>query len=124
MIVNVLISRILGALMVVAGLVLVINPELLTGGTVPTDTFEAIERRVWWGLIIGVGVLLLLHHHFQPWLRTLVATGSALLFGLLAARLIGIVLDGSVMEQWTYAGIEFAVLAILFWWYLSFRKRR
>ena len=117
-----LLLRLVGVALIVAGVTLVSNPELVSNKPVPDDTFEAIERRIWWGLIIGFGILLLFHHQLQPWLKTIAATGSSLLIGLLIARLIGIMLDGSVAKQWLYVGIELVILAPLVWWYLSLRN--
>ena len=122
MIVNRLISRILGGILIVIGLILIANPELVSSKPVPADIFEAIERRIWWGLIVGFGVLFLFHHQLRPWLQTLAATLSALVVGLLVARLLGIILDGSVAKQWLYVGIELVILAPLLWWYLRLRK--
>lgn len=116
-----IINRIIGILLIIAGVTLVSNPELVSNKPVPDDTFEAIERRIWWGLIIGVGILLLFHHQLTPWGPTIAATLSSLVIGLLAARLIGIVLDGSVAKQWLYVGVELVILAPLLWWYLSLR---
>ena len=117
-----LLLRLVGLALIVAGVTLVSNPELVSNKPVPDDTFEAIERRIWWGLIIGFGILLLFHHQLQPWLKTIAATGSSLLIGLLIARLIGIMLDGSVAKQWLYVGIELVILAPLVWWYFSLRN--
>lgn len=110
-----------GILLIIAGVVLSSNPELVSNKPVPTDSFMATERRIWWGLIIGFGCLLLFHHKLLPWQPTLAATLSALLFGLLVARLIGIMLDGSSSKQWMNVGIELVILAPLVWWY--FRTR-
>ena len=116
-----MIPRALGGVAIVVGVVLAWNPELVTGKPVPEDAFEATERRIWWGLIIGFGTLLLFHHRLQPWTATVAATASALMFGLLVARLIGIALDGSVVKQWINVGIELVILAPLVWWYLRVR---
>lgn len=118
---NLLMFRLLGLGLILIGVVLVWNPELISNKPVPEDTFAAIERRIWWGLIIGFGILLMFHHQLQPWKTTLAATGLALLLGLLAARLIGIMLDGSVLRQWINVGIEMLMLFPLLWWYLSLR---
>ena len=115
------IFKVIGVVVLIVGVVLVWNPELISRKPVPENTFEATERRIWWGLIIGVGTLLLSHHQLQPWMATLAATGSALLFGLLVARLIGILLDGSVVKQWINVGIELVLLVPLVWWYLRVR---
>lgn len=121
---NNLIHRVFGCALIIAGVVLVSNPELVINKPIPADTFEAVERRIWWGLLIGAGVLLLFHHQFHPWLRTVVATIAALVFGLLVARLIGIVLDGAVIKQWIYVGVEIVILAPLIWWYLKIRVNK
>lgn len=111
-----------GILLVIAGVVFVSNPELVSSKPIPQDIFAAIERRVWWGLLIGVGVLFLFHHQLQPWLATLAATGAALTFGLLAARLMGIALDGSVAKQWFWVAVEAVILAGLVYWYRELRR--
>ena len=116
-----LILKVLGCVLIVIGLTLVTNPELVRSKPVPADTFEAIERRIWWGLFIGVGLLILFHHQLSPWQPTLAATACSLLVGLLIARLIGIALDGSVAKQWLYVGVELVILAPLVWWYLAVR---
>lgn len=110
-----------GILVIIVGVALSWNPELVSNKPVPTDSFMATERRIWWGLIIGIGCLLLFHHQLFPWQPTVAATLSALLFGLLVARLIGIMLDGSSSKQWMNVGIELVILAPLVWWY--FRTR-
>jgi hypothetical protein len=116
-----LIYKILGALLILVGVILVSNPELVSNKPVPEDIFKAVERRVWWGLFISAGTLLMFHHQLQPWLVTFVATSTAITFGLLAARLIGIVLDGSVPKQWLWVAVEAVALAGLAWWYANVR---
>lgn len=95
---------------IVVGLVLVSHPELINNKPIPTDRFEAIERRIWWGLIIGVGIALLWRHQWRPWQATLTATLASLVSGLLIARFVGIILDGSVARQWLYVGVEGVIL--------------
>ncbi len=116
-----LLLRLIGTVLIIIGVTLVWNPELVSNKPIPDDTFEATERRIWWGLIIGFGCLLLFHHQLLPWIPTIAATASALLFGLLVARLIGIALDGSVTKQWINVGIEIVILVPLVWWYLRTR---
>ncbi|GAA0411142.1 hypothetical protein GCM10009133_19490 [Cocleimonas flava] len=115
------IFRFIGVALIIVGLVLVSNPELVSNKPIPSDTFEAVERRIWWGLLIGFGFLLLFHHQIQPWITTIAATLSSLFFGLLVARLIGIMLDGSVAKQWLNIGIEIVILVPLVWWYFRVR---
>ena len=118
---NSVLLRLAGIVLIFIGIVLVWNPELVSNKPVPADTFKATERRIWWGLFIGFGTLLLFHHQLVPWIPTIAATLSALLFGLLVARLIGIMLDGSVLKQWINVGIEVVILVPLIWWYLRVR---
>ena len=113
--------RFIGAALIIFGIVLASNPELVSNKPVPGDTFEAVERRVWWGLFIGVGILLQFHHQLLPWQPTLSATCASLLVGLLIARLTGIVLDGSVTKQWLNVGIELVLLVPFVWWYIKVR---
>lgn len=118
---NTVIFRLIGAALIIFGIVLASNPELVSSKPVPTDTFKAVERRIWWGLFIGVGILLQFHHQLLPWQPTVSATLSSLLVGLLIARFIGIILDGSVAKQWLNVGIELVILAPFVWWYLRVR---
>lgn len=114
-------ARVVGLIVLIAGIVIVANPELITQKPIPDDTFEAIERRIWWGLIIGAGLLLVFNRQWSPWLPTLLITVVALLTGLLTARIIGIVLDGSLARQWFLVLVEVAIAAPLLWWYLRVR---
>lgn len=116
-----LLAKITGSLLILIGIVLVSNPELISNKPIPDDTFRAVERRVWWGLFISAGVLLLFHHQLQPWLFTFVAASTAITFGLLVARLIGIALDGSVPKQWLWVVVEGVILVALIWWYTKVR---
>jgi len=119
---NIVIFRVVGAVLIIFGIVLAANPELMSNKPVPNDIFKAVERRIWWGLFIGFGLLLQFHHQLVPWQASIAATLSSLLVGLLIARLIGIMLDGSVAKQWLNVGIEIVILAPLIWWYLKVRS--
>lgn len=116
-----LITKLLAIALIMGGVTLAWNPELVSNKPIPSDTFKATERRIWWGLLIGFGTLLLFHHQLRPWMPTMAATSSALLLGLLVARCIGIALDGSVAKQWINVAIEVVVLIPLVWWYLRVR---
>lgn len=111
------VSKAIGSVLIVAGVVLAGNPELVIDSPIPEDTFEAVERRVWWGALIGLGLMLWCHRQLRPWMPTVAAASAALLLGLLIARLIGIVLDGSVVRQWVYVGIEVVLLAASIAWF-------
>lgn len=117
-----LLYKAFAAVLILAGVVLVANPELLSNKPVPEDIFRAVERRVWWGLFIGAGSLMLFHHALKPWLLSYVAVSVAMTFGLLVARLIGIGLDGSVPKQWLWVAVEVVVLLLLLAWYAKIRR--
>ena len=80
---NIVIFRVVGAVLIIFGIVLAANPELISNKPVPNDIFKAVERRIWWGLFIGFGLLLQFHHQLVPWQATIAATLSSLLVGLL-----------------------------------------
>ena len=66
MIKNNIALTIVGVALIIFGVTLVSNPELVSNKPIPDDTFEAIERRIWWGLFIGLGTLLLFHRQLRP----------------------------------------------------------
>jgi hypothetical protein len=111
-------SRILGFAILIAGVVLSCNPEFVSNKPVPEDVFEAVERRIKWGVVVGFGLLFIFHTQLRPWLGTVAAIGVALTVGILIARFIGIVLDGSVPRQWFWMAVEFVVLIPLWFWYV------
>lgn len=113
--------RLLGVVLLAIGLTLGVNPELVSNTPVPDDVFKAVERRVWWGVLIGLGILPFFHRQLSPWLLTVVAVGCAITLGILLARLLGIVLDGSVLKQWIWAAVELVVLVVLI---ISYSKLR
>ena len=117
MIEDTLINKAIGTVLVLVGVVLASNPELVTNKPVPDDIYRAVERRIRWGVFIGAGFLLIFHHSLQPWLVTFVAASTAIIFGLLVARLIGIALDGSVQKQWLWVVAEAIILVALVWWH-------
>jgi hypothetical protein len=113
--------NIAGAALIAVGVLLASNPEWVSNKPVPADTCRAVERRVWWGLFIGAGVLVIGLHQLRPWLATYVGVSAAMTFGLLVARLIGIALDGGVAKQWFWVAVEVVILAGLLWWYEKVR---
>lgn len=113
------IAKIVAGLLVIAGLVLAIYPELISNKPIPDSTFEAVERRIHWGYLIGIGVLFLIHFQLKPWQLTVAAAGTAITLGLFVARFIGIALDGSVIEQWYWVGVESVIFAIFSIWFVK-----
>jgi len=113
--------KVIGVIFLIAGLVLSYNPELVSNKPIPSDPFKAVERRIWWGLLIGFGLFALLHHQLHPIWLTLAAMLSALTVGFIIARVMGIVLDGSTSKQWMWVGVEAIALVGFLFWYLKLR---
>ena len=111
--------QLLGLVFIGIGLLISYNPELIINKPIPTDTFRAVERRVWWGVIIGLGILLMFHHQYKPVLLTLAAAGASLTFGILIARFIGIAIDGSVPKQWFWVVVELIIVVAFGYWYVK-----
>ena len=114
--------KVIGILFLIAGVVLSYNPELVSNKPVPSDPFKAVERRIWWGLLIGFGLFALFHHQLHPIWLTVAALLSALTIGLIITRIMGIVLDGSTSKQWQAVGIEVVVLVGFLFWYWKLRS--
>lgn len=90
--------RIVGGLIALVGLVLSCAPTLVHDPGPAVDTYEAIERRVWYGAMTGLGVLLIVRTQLKPWKTTLAHVVLWIVGGFLLARVIGLVLDG--MDSW------------------------
>lgn len=114
--------KVIGVIFLIAGLVLSYNPELVSNKPIPSDPFKAVERRIWWGLLIGFGLFALLHHQLHPVWLTVAALLLALTVGLIITRVMGIVLDGSTSKQWQLVGIEVVLLAGFLFWYMRLRS--
>jgi hypothetical protein len=105
--------RVIGVLVTLFGLALAISPTLVHDPGPAADTFAAIERRVWWGALAGVGALLVTRTQLQPWHVTLAYVVMWLCAGFLAARLIGFVLDGAdSLMQWVWVAVEIAIVVV------------
>lgn len=112
--------RILGITLTVLGVVAALFPNWfgpLTGGPEPpVDLFEAVERRVRGGMVLGVGLGFLAVTALRPWSTSIPTALFYFMTGALAARLLGLVVDGAVPRQWLLVGIEAAVMAVAAFW--------
>lgn len=115
-------ARVIGLLIAIVGLVLAAVPTLVSDPGPAADTYAAIERRVWYGAIAGFGALLVARTTLEPWVETIAAFVFWIVAGFLAARVIGLALDGiDSGKQWMWTAIE-AVICVGAWMFL--RRRR
>lgn len=112
--------RIFGIVLAVAGVVAAVFPSwfgFLTGGPgPPVDVFESIERRVRGGMVLGVGLAFLAVTALRPWSTSIPSAIFWVMTGALAARLLGLILDGTVPKQWLLVAIEAVVMAVAAFW--------
>lgn len=114
--------RIFGIVLAVVGVVVAIFPGWfgpLTGGPEPpVDVFEAVERRVRGGMVLGVGLAFIAVTALRPWSVSIPTAIFYFMTGALAARLVGIIVDGVVPKQWALVAVEavFMALAALWLW--------
>lgn len=112
--------RMLGLVLAVAGVVAAVVPGWfgpLTGGTEPpADAFESVERRVRGGMVLGAGLALLAVTALRPWSVSIPTAVFYLMTGALAARLLGLILDGAVPRQWLLVAVEAGVMTLAALW--------
>ncbi len=112
--------RIVGLVVAVVGVAAAVCPHWfgpLTGGPAPAaDLFEAVERRVRGGMVLGVGLVLVAVTALRPWSVSVPSAIFYFITGALAARVLGIVLDGTSAKQWLWVSVEAVVLALIAAW--------
>jgi len=112
--------KISGVVLLIAGFILTIKPDLLAKFAASVDGYQMIEKRVKWGILIGLGIFLIYYHNGNSWKSLVAALVTALTFGIIIARLAGFVLDGFFVRQIWWLLIELAVFTIfgfLYWKY-------
>lgn len=116
--------RIVGVLFAIVGLVLACSPTLAFDPGPAADTFEAIERRIPWGTLAGVGALLVARTKLRPWRVSIASFVLWVTAGILAARLIGLALDGAdSARQWMWVAVEAALIVLAAAYLARHRKR-
>ena len=89
----------------------------LTGGPEPpADLFAAIERRVRGGMLLGVGLTFIAVTSLRPFSTSIPSAIFYFMTGALAARLLGVVVDGAVPKQWLWVAVEAIVMALAALW--------
>ena len=112
--------RIFGIVLAVLGVVAAVFPKWfgpLTGGPEPPlDVFEAVERRVRGGMLLGVGLCFLAITALRPWSTSIPTAIFYFMAGALAARLLGLLVDGTVPKQWLLVAVEAVAMAVAAFW--------
>lgn len=89
----------------------------LTGGPGPAaDTFEAIERRIRGGMLMGLGLVLVARTTLRPWSVTIASVLLYVLVGALVARILGLIIEGNDSRQWLYVAIEGGLIGVAALW--------
>jgi len=112
--------RIFGIVLAVLGVVAAVFPGwfgALTGGPEPpVNAFEAVERRVRGGMLLGVGLCFIAMTALGPWSTSIPTAIFYFMTGALAARLLGLLVDGAVPKQWLWVAVEAGVMAVAAIW--------
>jgi len=116
--------RIFGMVLAALGAVAAAFPGwfgTLTGAAEPTvDLFEAVERGVRGGMVLGVGLAFIAVPALRPWSVSIPSVIFYFMTGALAARLFGMVVDGIVPRQWLLVGVETVFMALAAFWLWRF----
>ena len=112
--------RILGIVLAILGVVASAFPTWfgpLTGGPdSPTDVYEAIERRVRGGMVLGLGLMFVGITALRPWSASIPLVIFYFMTGALAARLLGLIVDGTVPKQWLLVAVEAGAMTLVALW--------
>lgn len=104
----------LGALVTVAGVVLVFSPMLIADTFHrPTDTHSQLInlRATWGGTLMGLGLFILARNQLRPWAVTVATLLLCAMAGIGAARAVGFVLDGQPDTlQWVWLVAEIVLV--------------
>ena len=76
----------------------------------------AIERRIRGGMVLGVGLGFIAVTALRPWSTSIPTAISHFMTGALAARVLGLLLDGTVPKQWLWVAVEAVVMTLAALW--------
>ena len=111
---------IFGIVLAGVGVVASVFPDwfgfLTGGGEPPVDVYEAIERRVRGGMLLGVGLIFIAVTTFRPWSTSIPTAIFYFMAGALAARLLGLIVDGMVPKQWLWVAVEAGAMTLAALW--------
>ena len=112
--------RIVGIVVAILGVVASVFPTLfepLTGGPEPAaGIHDAIERRVRGGMVLGLGLMFIGIPTLRPWSTSIPLVIFYFMLGALAARILGLIVDGTVPKQWLLVAVEAGVMTLVALW--------
>ena len=112
--------RILGFVLAAVGVTAAVFPgwfgPLTRFPTPPVDLFEVIESRVRGGMVLGVGLAFIAVTALRPWSTSIPSAIFYFMTGALVARLLGLIVDGTVPKQWLLVAVEAFVMAVAALW--------
>lgn len=112
-----LLLKISGVILLIAGFMLTIKPDFFGKLSTSIDPYQMIEKRVKWGMLIGLGVFLTLPNNWASWGSIAMVLLFSLTLGIILARLTGFVLDGFFIKQLFWLLIELIALFIFGFFY-------
>lgn len=107
-----LLIKIIGIIMLIVGFAFTIKPNLVSTIPESVSSYQMIEKRVMWGMLIGLGIFAIFYHQIDAWKPGIFALLSAVTLGIIIARIIGMFMDGFYTKQLLWFGIEFIFLVI------------
>lgn len=113
--------KILGIILCIAGFLLTLKPDLLGKYPPSVDAYRMIEKRVRWGLLIGLGLFLIFYSNRNSWGLNITTLFLALTFGIIISRLTGFVKDGFFVQQLWWLIME--IVALLFFSFLYWKQK-
>jgi hypothetical protein len=105
--------KISGVIFLSAGFILAIKPDFFGKFSTSLDAYQMIEKRVKWGMLIGLGGFMIFYNNWTCWGLTATALLASLTFGVILARLTGMVLNGFLAKQLYWLLIELVALVII-----------
>ena len=112
--------RILGIGLAILGTAASVFPSWfgpLTGGPVPpAEVYQAIEQRVRGGMVLGLGLMFIGIPALRPWSTSIPLVIFYFMTGALVARLLGLLVHGTVPKQWLLVAVEAGVMTLAALW--------
>lgn len=67
-------------------------------------------------MLLGVGLCFIAIAGLRPWSTSIPTAIFFFMAGALAARLLGMLVDGTVPKQWLWVGVEAVAMAVAAFW--------